>query len=333
MSLTTLFLVGLLGVFSAAAGDVMFSATTTVRVANGYYNATVYYLHTTDKTYLRYDYTDPIKMTELIDYSEGKKYKVCTKCETSFYNTPPPTLFKQTTDIPTGISEGQCKEYIPKDTDGMYSIWYKDDGTLCKAVLPEGRTLIFTEIDTTFSNRGYFDLIGNQCPAPVCKRVMDLVFVIDISGSVGSYHWSNTIKNFVYDLVDSFDIGADATMIGLLTYGYSAREVFRLSADREYIKETLKKASYTGGNTCTGCGINMGMDFLKDMNTHRTSLDPEKVMMVITDGYNCESENYPCFDYKPVCTNYSKKCIKTKCEGTITTTQTDICKKYRNTTT
>ena len=355
MSLATLFLIAALGVFSASA-EVMFSAKATVRVANGYYNATVYYLYRDSekgKTYLRYDYTNPTEMIDLIDYTEGKRYKVCTKCEAGFYAYPEPALFKQTTDTPTGRTDGQCKEYIPADRSGVYSIWYKDDGTLCQAELADGKTLILTNFKkyTTQSEeyekyKGYFDLTGKQCPAPVCKRVMDLVFVLDKSGSIcgggsGKYldrngcdlgNWIK-IQDFVVSIVESFDVGTDASMIGIVTFSNGATKVSGLSANKQAIIDAMRGAQLTRYITCTGCGIDMAMDILKSTTTARNSLDPEKVLIVMTDGASNYYYGNPCAYYRPKCTKPNKnKCIRWGCPGGYKST-TSECSKYEETTT
>ena len=88
----------------------MFKADATVRVANGYYNATIYYLYkdsSTGKTYLRYDYTNPTTMIDLIDYSDGKRYKVRKKYKSGFFAYYEHALLKQSTDVATERSEGQ----------------------------------------------------------------------------------------------------------------------------------------------------------------------------------------------------------------------------------
>lgn len=341
-----------LGVFSASAEEVMFSATVTVRVTNGYYNATISYIYDTSNTkgnhYLRYDYTNPTKMVDLIDYNEGKRYKVCTKCESGFYAYPAPALFKQSTDVATGVSEGSCVKYIPKDTSGILSIWYNSNGVVCKAELPDGKTLILTNVNTKFSNKDVFNLEGNECPAPVCKRVMDLVFVIDKSGSICggnsgkkltgySYcdlgNWIK-IQDFVVEIVESFDIGTDATMVGIVTFSNGATQVSPLSSNRQAIISAMRGAELTPWITCTGCGIDMGMDILKNTTSARSALNPEKVMIVMTDGLNNRYFGAPCAYYSSTCTTENKNnCLRWECPDGYETTTSSVCTKYETTST
>lgn len=324
--------------FNAAAladsSEVMFSAKAKVEVANGYYEATVYYLYNRTNQYLRYDYTYPTTMIDLIDYVDGARYKVCTKCESGFYKLPAPILYTQSTDKVTTEVENGCTKHIPSNTEGVLAVWYSSNGTVCKAELPDGKTLVFSNLNSAFKDRKVFNLIGNKCPAPVCKRVMDIEVVVDNSGSVGKSNWNGPIKNFLYQLVGLFDLGPDATQIGLLTYSTGTREVFKLSYDAATMNRTIKNAAYKQGGTCTGCGINAGVEALKNINTHRAALDPEKILMVITDGENWDYAGTPCADYKPVCTEYSKtNCVRYSCSTGFKYKDSNVCIEYADDTT
>ena len=312
----------------------MFKATNVkVHVGFGYYLASITYKYnSTGKSYLRYDFTSPTSMIELIDYSEGTRSKVCSSCETGFYPYTVPLLYKQPSDIPTGEVEGECKEYTPIASSSVNSLWYKENGDLCKVALADGRTLDFNgaTIDAAYKDETVFNLEGRECPGPVCKRIMDIVFVIDSSGSVDKDNWE-TIKDFLKAVVGSFEIGPDATMVGIVSYGKSAVKVLDLTADPNTVNNAINTASYCGGTTCTGCGIIMGLDILNSTTDTRDKLDPEKIMMVLTDGENNEIDNqYFCRKYEPVCTKRSTKCVNFTCDGTMKKKSTSICTKYED---
>lgn len=316
---------------SAVYADTMFkSKNVKVHVGFGYYTADLTYKYSaTGNSYLRYDFSTPTKMIELIDYAEGTRSKVCSKCEVGFYPYSAPILFSQASDIPTGEEDGECKEYTPGYASSVVSIWYKGDGTLCNVTLEDGRRLEFVEaIDKTFSDNTVFNLEGRECPAPVCKRVMDLVFVLDSSGSIDDDAWS-TVKGFLKKMASALEIGADATMVGIVSYGSKAVKVTDITGDKSKLTTAIEGATYCAGTTCTGCGIEMAMDMLASTSDARNTMDPEKIIMLITDGDNNEKDRQQfCRKYQPKCTKYGTACKKYKCLGDKKTINTSVCTKW-----
>lgn len=96
----------------------------------------------------------------------------------------------------------------------------------------------------------------NICPFlfvfPVCQTSVDLAFILDGSGSVGSYNF-NQVKNFVKNVVDFFNIGSSGTHVAVVTYSTYSRLEFNLKA--YYTKSSIKNAvsyiGYRGGWTYT----------------------------------------------------------------------------------
>ena len=58
---------------------------------------------------------------------------------------------------------------------------------------------------------------------------MDLAFILDSSGSVGSYNFQQ-VKNFVKDVVDFFTIGTSGTQVAVVTHSTYTRLEFNLKA-------------------------------------------------------------------------------------------------------
>ena len=65
---------------------------------------------------------------------------------------------------------------------------------------------------------------------------MDLVFVVDSSGSIrdanptdGSYDNWNLILEYVYDVIELLNIGSDQTRVGLIAYSQTAVNMFYLN--------------------------------------------------------------------------------------------------------
>lgn len=87
---------------------------------------------------------------------------------------------------------------------------------------------------------------------PVCQTSVDLAFILDSSGSVGSSNF-NKVKNFVKNVVDFFNIGSSGTHVAVVTYStYSSLE-FKLKAHytKSSIKNAVSEIRYRGGWTYT----------------------------------------------------------------------------------
>lgn len=67
---------------------------------------------------------------------------------------------------------------------------------------------------------------------------MDVVFVLDESGSIWGPHFKQQLR-FVQDLVDGFDIAPNGTRVGVETFGDSVRTIIELGAAMNV--EQLKK--------------------------------------------------------------------------------------------
>ncbi|XP_009995009.1 PREDICTED: collagen alpha-1(XXII) chain, partial [Chaetura pelagica] len=121
-----------------------------------------------------------------------------------------------------------------------------------------------------------------------CKNVhYDLVFVLDASSSVGKEDFEK-VRQWVSNLVETFEIGPDKTRVGVVRYSDRPTTEFDLGKykTREEIKEAAWKIKYDGGNTNTG-------DALRYLNTYSFSKEAggrlsdrtvKKVAILLTDG-------------------------------------------------
>uniref|UniRef100_A0A7M4EZP9 VWFA domain-containing protein n=1 Tax=Crocodylus porosus TaxID=8502 RepID=A0A7M4EZP9_CROPO len=125
--------------------------------------------------------------------------------------------------------------------------------------------------------------------APVgCKNVhYDLVFLLDASSSVGKEDFEK-VRQWVSNLVETFEIGQDKTRVGVVRYSDRPTTEFDLGRyqTREEIKAAAKNIKYDGGNTNTG-------DALRYINTYSFSKEAggrpsdraiKKVAILLTDG-------------------------------------------------
>uniref|UniRef100_A0ACB8FEF0 Uncharacterized protein n=1 Tax=Sphaerodactylus townsendi TaxID=933632 RepID=A0ACB8FEF0_9SAUR len=132
-------------------------------------------------------------------------------------------------------------------------------------------------------------LSGVPCVSlPGCKSVhYDLIFLLDASSSVGIDDFQK-VRQWVVDLVDSFEIGPDKTRVGVVRYSTQPMTEFELGtySTGEQVKAAARKIRYHGGNTNTG-------DALRYITTHSFSAgaggrpsDPsiKKVAILLTDG-------------------------------------------------
>ncbi|XP_070692202.1 collagen alpha-6(VI) chain [Pempheris klunzingeri] len=129
---------------------------------------------------------------------------------------------------------------------------------------------------------------GNTAQKTVCTQeaVADIVFMVDGSWSIGAENFEQ-IRQFLYTLVNSFDVGPDHVRIGLVQYSTSPRTEFLLNThqNKQDILQYISKLPYMGGGTQTG----QGLDFM--LNEHfveaagsRAAKNVPQIAVVITDG-------------------------------------------------
>nr|XP_033497526.1 collagen alpha-6(VI) chain-like isoform X1 [Epinephelus lanceolatus] len=128
---------------------------------------------------------------------------------------------------------------------------------------------------------------GSAAQRTVCTQeaVADIVFMVDGSWSIGTKNFQQ-IRQFLYTLINSFDVGPDHVRIGLVQYSTAPRTEFLLNTyqNKEDILEYINTLPYLGGGTQTG----QGLDFM--LNEHfveaagsRGQKVPQ-IAVVITDG-------------------------------------------------
>jgi GH24 family phage-related lysozyme (muramidase) len=133
-----------------------------------------------------------------------------------------------------------------------------------------------------------------------CSRSVDVVFLIDESGSVGSINFQKSL-DFVENMTKAFPdeklSGKDGTRFGLSTFSTSYRSHFYLS---NYTKQSsylsaISRVSYTGGLTYLGEALE---EILTDQFTEERGLRPEvdgvpRILIVLTDGQSHDNVSIP----------------------------------------
>lgn len=112
-------------------------------------------------------------------------------------------------------------------------------------------------------------------------KAVDLVFVVDESGSIGSSNFLR-IKNFLSDLVDQLTISNTAFHVGLVKFSKTAKTEFELErySQKYYIKSAIKSMRYNEGGTRIAAGIRTGSTLFARSSRKNAS----KVMILVTDG-------------------------------------------------
>ncbi|VDI82670.1 Hypothetical predicted protein [Mytilus galloprovincialis] len=125
-------------------------------------------------------------------------------------------------------------------------------------------------------------VLEGSCPA--CHDKVDLVYLVDSSGSVGSINF-NKEKEFINNSLSQFVIGHNDALVGVVTFSTVPREQFKLNAflDKAALKYAITKIPYLTGNTHTAEAINF-------VNNHMfipsagDRPDAQNVLVVLTDG-------------------------------------------------
>ncbi|XP_074510381.1 collagen alpha-6(VI) chain isoform X4 [Sebastes fasciatus] len=129
---------------------------------------------------------------------------------------------------------------------------------------------------------------GNAAQMTVCTQeaVADIVFMIDGSWSIGTENFKQ-IRQFLYTLVDSFDVGPEHVHIGLVQYSTTPRTEFLLNTyqNKKDILQYINSLPYMGGGTQTGQGLDfMLTEHFVEAAGSRGGQNVPQIAVVITDG-------------------------------------------------
>uniref|UniRef100_A0A3P8UW22 Matrilin 3b n=1 Tax=Cynoglossus semilaevis TaxID=244447 RepID=A0A3P8UW22_CYNSE len=121
-----------------------------------------------------------------------------------------------------------------------------------------------------------------------CKnRPIDLVFILDSSRSVRPAEFEKA-KEFLQVVVDSLEIGSDATRVALVNYASAVKIEFLLSTyfDKSALKQALAQVDPLASGTMTGLAIKTAMEkvFTAEAGARVNSGDIAKVAIIVTDG-------------------------------------------------
>ena len=115
-----------------------------------------------------------------------------------------------------------------------------------------------------------------------CESGLDLLFVLDSSGSVGSSNFAN-LRNFVVDVIAQFEIRANSTRVGVIRYASSAAIVIQLGSinNVQQLTTAINNIAFTGGGTSTHAALDL---FPTAFVNARINEGTPRVVILITDG-------------------------------------------------
>ncbi|KAI6201465.1 hypothetical protein M3Y96_00844600 [Aphelenchoides besseyi] len=135
--------------------------------------------------------------------------------------------------------------------------------------------------------------VQTTCP----KQKTDLMFLIDGSGSIGSFVFKHEVLRFVREFVELFEIGMENTRVGLIQYSDQIRHEFDLNqyTDKDSLLQAITQTQYLTGLTRTGAAIqHMVLEgFSERRGARPVSSNVSRVAIVITDGRSQDNVTEP----------------------------------------
>lgn len=238
------------------------------------------------KAYRWVDYK--LGATEVLNSPEKESRMKCSSCYTQNLPNGADAWLKMDTDVATGAPDTTCTKTFTRtaDPNGINAV-YTQGGALCRVDYTSGKYVLFTNVQTQSYTATDFAIPASwNCPAKVCNMVMDLVLILDESGSIGYTGWDH-LRNFCKSLVSSFSVTPSAVNVGITKFATQARHISWLDFSKPNVLNTISSIIIKGGNTCIGCGLEQAYEIFN----HGSSRVPattknQRVAVLVTDGAN-----------------------------------------------
>ncbi|CAI4230491.1 unnamed protein product [Auanema sp. JU1783] len=187
-------------------------------------------------------------------------------------------------------SEGahQCSDSSLNSCDKNADCVQLPDGYTCKCI------------------NGYVDVSSNANlpPGRVCTlstacpaQATDLVFLIDGSGSIGSYIFQTEVLRFLSEFTELFDISPEKTRVSVVQYSDQIRHEFGLNEYRNSatLHQGIRSIDYLTGLTRTGAAIEHVANeaFSERRGARGRDAGVTRVCIVITDGRSQDNVTIP----------------------------------------
>uniref|UniRef100_A0A452TVN2 Matrilin 1 n=1 Tax=Ursus maritimus TaxID=29073 RepID=A0A452TVN2_URSMA len=127
-----------------------------------------------------------------------------------------------------------------------------------------------------------------QAGGHLCRtRPTDLVFVVDSSRSVRPVEFEK-VKVFLSQVIESLDVGPNATRVGVVNYASAVKQEFPLRAhgSKASLLRAVRRIQPLSTGTMTGLAIQFAINkaFSDTEGGRARSPDISKVVIVVTDG-------------------------------------------------
>jgi len=125
-----------------------------------------------------------------------------------------------------------------------------------------------------------------KCPPNlVCDSELDLMVLMDGSGSVGSKGFSQE-KEFAEAFINRFEIGPDKTEMGIISFSYYITIGSQITDDAGALVSVVENTEWEAYNTNTAAALGTALEVLAASGRETA----QSVVVVITDGMPNDSE-------------------------------------------
>ena len=141
------------------------------------------------------------------------------------------------------------------------------------------------------------------CYLLVCQSNLDLLFLLDESGSVGSDNHDLALE-FMESVVSFYDISSTGTRISVISFSNDASLEFKFDQHSTFrrLRRAIRRINYSGGYTRTALALDLAAEQFNDpadSGARPASAGIPRVVVLITDGRsNTYSITQPAIDLR-----------------------------------